>query len=124
MPEKRKFVCIVCPRGCPLEVELDAASSSALSVRGNTCKRGDEYARREVVDPRRSLTSTVRVEGFPRRRLPVKTSGAIPLKRLLEAARGLDSLVVDSPVACGEVVLPNFMGMGVDILATDTLERS
>jgi CxxC motif-containing protein len=126
MSETRRFVCIVCPRGCGLEVEVLAgtgpdAGPGVAAVRGNSCKRGEEYARREVVDPRRTLTSTVRARGSARRRLSVKTSGAIPLGALRDAARALDGIVVSPPVACGDVVLRDLLGLGVDIVATDDL---
>ena len=93
MPETRHFTCIVCPRGCSLEVEL-ADGPTVLHISGNGCKRGEDYARREVVDPQRSLTSTVRTRGLERRRLPVRSSGTLPLGRLVEAARALDGVVI------------------------------
>lgn len=142
MPETRHFTCIVCPRGCSLEVEMargtsspDAAaaqggaaviagSPSILSVSGNGCKRGEDYARREVVDPRRSLTSTVRTRGLERRRLPVRSSGALPLGRLVEAARALDGIVVDKPMKCGDLVAKDLIGLGVDVIATDTIDAA
>ena len=120
MPETRHFTCIVCPRGCGLEVEL-ADGPTVLRVGGNGCKRGEDYARREVVDPQRSLTSTVRTRGLERRRLPVRSAGALPLARLVEAARALDGVVVDRPMRCGDLVVKDLIGLGVDIVATDTI---
>ena len=120
MPETRHFTCIVCPRGCSLEVEL-ADGSTFLRVSGNGCKRGEDYARREVVDPRRSLTSTVRTRGLERRRLSVRSAGTLPLGRLVEAARALDGIVVDRPTKCGDLVLGDILGLGVDIVATDVI---
>jgi CxxC motif-containing protein len=120
MPETRQFTCIVCPRGCSLEVEL-ADGPTVLRVSGQGCKRGEDYARREVVDPRRSLTSTVRTAGLERRRLPVRSAGLIPLGRLVEAARALDGIVVDRPMKCGDLVVKDLIGLGVDIVATDVI---
>jgi len=128
MPETKRFVCIVCPRGCSLEVDVDFGSPagvadlvSVVAVRGNSCKRGEEYAKKEVVDPRRTLTSTVRAGGAGRRRLSVRTTGTIPLGKLRDAARALDDVVVAAPVICGDVVLRNLLGLGVDVVATDDL---
>ena len=56
--EERKLICIGCPMGCPLTVEIDGGE--VVSVTGNTCKRGDVYARKEVTNPTRIVTSTVR----------------------------------------------------------------
>jgi CxxC motif-containing protein len=124
--EKRRFVCIVCPRGCALEVELEAGTAEGpgprlLPVRGAGCRRGEAYARGEILDPRRSLTSTIRAVGLCRRRLPVRTSGPIPLDRLLGAAAALDGLEAKKPVNCGDVLVKDFLGLGVDLIATDSL---
>ena len=59
--EERKLTCIGCPMGCPLTVVMNG--EEVVSVTGNTCKRGDVYARKEVTNPTRIVTSTVRVSG-------------------------------------------------------------
>ena len=123
MSASRSFVCITCPRGCLLAVDI-GADRSVTAVRGNACKRGEDYARAEVVDPRRSLTSTVRVEGGVMKRLPVRSSAALPLHRLREAARALDAVVARPPLTCGSIVMADILGLGIDIVATDSLERS
>ena len=51
--EERKLTCIGCPMGCPLIVTMEAGE--VISVTGNTCKRGDVYARKEVTNPTLSL---------------------------------------------------------------------
>ena len=65
--EKRELICIGCPMGCPLTVTLDGGA--VVTVQGNTCSRGDAYARREVTAPTRIVTTTVRVTGGTRREL-------------------------------------------------------
>lgn len=47
--EKRELICIGCPMGCPLTVTLDGGA--VVTVQGNTCPRGDAYARKEVTAP-------------------------------------------------------------------------
>lgn len=118
--EATTIVCVLCPRGCELRVSLSA--SGDLSVRGNACPRGESYGRSEMLDPRRSLTTTVRT-AFPERpRLPVKSSAPLPKPRLLEAARSLDAVTVARRVKRGEVVVADLLGLGVDIVATRDLE--
>ena len=46
--ETRELICIGCPLGCPLTVRLDGEQ---LEISGNTCKRGEDYARKEVQNP-------------------------------------------------------------------------
>ena len=44
--EEKNLICIGCPMGCPLTVKME--NREVTSVTGNTCKRGDVYARKEV----------------------------------------------------------------------------
>ena len=70
--EKRELICIGCPMGCPLTVTLDGGA--VVTVQGNTCPRGDAYARREVTAPTRIVTTTVRVNGGT---LPVRCENGV-----------------------------------------------
>ena len=109
----RKMICITCPRGCHLEVDTDT-----LAVRGNRCPKGEQYGKTEVTDPRRVLTSTVRLEGVPGAcRLPVKTAAPIPKGMLLAAMDALNGVTVTAPVVVGQVVLSDIAGTGVDLVA-------
>lgn len=121
----KSMTCIVCPRGCALEVFLDDSAPGDYGrarVEGASCPRGAEYALRELEDPRRTLTSTVRTDSTARRRLPVRSSGPLPLPRLAEAVAGLDGLVAKAPLVCGQPLARNWLGLGVDILAADDLD--
>ena len=46
--EKRELICIGCPLGCPLTVTMEGEQ---ITVAGNTCKRGEIYAKKEVTNP-------------------------------------------------------------------------
>ena len=70
--ERKELICIGCPLGCNLTVEMDGGQ--VVSVNGNTCKRGDDYARKELTDPRRIVTSTVPVAGGNLPVVSVKTA--------------------------------------------------
>ena len=59
--------------GCPLVVTMDGGD--VVSVTGNTCKRGEIYGRKEVTNPTRIVTSTVRVSGGSIDMVSVKTRG-------------------------------------------------
>ena len=80
---KKELVCVSCPIGCSITVEL-SDSGEVLSVTGNTCKRGDAYARAECTHPERMVTSTVKVEGGRLPVVPVKTSSPIPKEKIFE----------------------------------------
>lgn len=79
--EKRNLTCIGCPMGCALLVEMDG--KEIISVTGNTCKKGAEYAVKEVTDPTRIVTTTVRVKNGSMPVVSVKTAQDIPKERFL-----------------------------------------
>lgn len=114
--EKRELICIGCPMGCPLVVELEG--SDVVSVTGQTCKRGEVYARKEVTNPTRIVTSTVKVEGGKVDMVSVKTRDDIPKGKIFECVKALKDVTVKAPVRIGDVIVANVAGTGVDIVAT------
>lgn len=114
--EKRELICIGCPMGCPLVVELEG--SDVVSVKGHTCKRGEVYARKEVTNPTRIVTSTVKVEGGKVDMVSVKTRDDIPKGKIFECVKALKGVTVKAPVHIGDVIVANVADTGVDIVAT------
>lgn len=112
----RELTCIGCPMGCPLNVEMEAGE--VISVTGNTCKRGDIYARKEVTNPTRIVTTTVRVTGGDAEMVSVKTKEDIPKGKIFECVKALKTVEVPAPVQIGDVLVENVAGTGVDIVAT------
>ena len=110
----KDIICVACPMGCQISVEL-SDSGEILSVTGNTCKRGDAYARTECTNPERSLTTTVKVSGGVHPVVPVKSAKAVPKDCVKEIAK----LEIKTPVKIGDVVCANILGTGVDIVATN-----
>ena len=112
--EKKVLTCIGCPMGCELKVEI--VCCNVISVSGNTCKRGDIYARKEVTNPTRIVTTTVRLSGGGV--VPVKTKEDIPKEKIMDCVRELKQLVIARPVQIGQVILENAAGTGVPVVAT------
>jgi len=124
----RELTCIVCPVGCSLAVD-DAAPSaegSALSVSGNRCPRGAVYAQEEICSPKRVVTATCAIAGVtlaaPRcnapHRVPVKTSAPCPKERIPDLLADIYGTKVTLPVHVGGVILADWKGSGIDIVAT------
>jgi len=113
----KDMVCVACPLGCSLTVEIE--DDKIIAVSGNTCKRGDAYARSEVTNPTRSLTSTVKVCNGKCPVIPVKSARPLPKKLLIDCARELSKIEVRAPIKIGDVILHNILGTGVDIIATN-----
>lgn len=112
----RHLTCIGCPLGCQITVELEG--NTVVSVTGNTCPRGDAYARKEVTAPARIVTSTVRVKDGTIPMVSVKTAGEIPKGKIFDCVKALKDVEVAAPVKIGQVVLTDAAGTGVDIVAT------
>ena len=118
--EHKDLTCICCPLGCQITVELE--NGEVVSVTGNTCMRGDDYARKEVTSPTRIVTSTVKVTGGKSSMVSVKTKSDIPKEKIFECVKVLKVVEVQAPIAIGDVVLSNVAGTGVDIVATKDVE--
>lgn len=119
---EKEMVCIVCPMSCHLRVGFNDVDGSIESVTGNTCPRGDVYARKELTNPTRMLTSTVKIEGAQYERLPVITSSDIPKSMMRAVMEQLRHVVVKAPVNNKDVVIANVCGLNVDIIASRTMK--
>ena len=114
--EKRELTCIGCPMGCQITVEMNGGEVASLS--GNACANGDRYARKEVTNPTRIVTSTVVIEGGDKPRLSVKTKTDIPKNKIFDVMKEIDALKLKAPVRIGDVVIENVAETGVSVIAT------
>ncbi len=119
--EVASYLCIGCPLGCRLEVEEERGE--IVEVRGQSCKKGDVFARQEHTDPRRVVTTTVAVTGGLWSRLPVKTQGDVPKAAVVDVCRLLHGLTFEAPVTIGQVIAADVLGTGVDVVASRDLPR-
>ena len=119
--EKRELTCIVCPLGCHITVTLD--KGKVIDVRGYSCPKGKEYAYQEIVQPVRTLATTVKIHNGTRNMLPVKTSKPIPKELLLKAMDVIAKVEVDAPIKIGTVIIKNILNTGADVIATATVEK-
>lgn len=118
--ETKNLICIGCPMGCPLMVKMN--NGEVVSVEGNTCKRGAVYGKKEVTDPTRIVTTTVRVSGGSENMVSVKTESDIPKGKIFNCIHALKNITVPAPVHIGDVILQDVAGTGVDIIATKNVE--
>lgn len=114
--ETRELTCIGCPMGCALTVQLEG--KEVVSVTGHTCKRGEDYAKKEVTNPTRIVTSSVVVTGGALAAVSVKTQYDIPKDKIFDCVKALKEVEVAAPVHIGDVVLADVAGTGVDVIAT------
>ena len=110
----RELTCIVCPKGCPLKVELE--NGAVASVTGHTCPRGKQYAIDECTHPMRTITTTVRAtDGSV---VPVKTATTVPKELMFDCMKEINNAVLSLPAHIGDVVIANILGTGADVIVT------
>jgi CxxC motif-containing protein len=116
---EKQVVCIVCPSSCRLTVREE---NGKIIVEGNGCKRGVEHGISEYTNPMRMLTSTVAVTGGTLPRLPVISTGEVPKAKLNECLTLLYGIAVSAPVQCGDVIVKDICGTGVDVVASRSMK--
>ena len=90
--ETRELTCIGCPLGCALTVTMNG--KEVVEVKGTTCKKGDIYARKEVTNPTRIVTTTVRVSGGAAPMINLKTQSDIPKDKIFACEAALKGVTL------------------------------
>ena len=118
---KRTFTCIVCPNGCEMEAEYEG--TSVLSVSGNLCPKGKDYVIQELINPRRTIATSVMVEGGMLPLTSVRTNHSIPKDRIFDVMAEINKQTLTAPVHIGDVVIENVLGLGSDVIVTKNIEK-
>ena len=118
---KKEIICIICPLGCSLTVEY--AQKVIQSIEGNQCKLGLEYAEKEIFNPERTLTTTVRVKHGHLPLVSVRSDKPIPKELLFDAMNLLAKIEVEAPIRIKDKIVENLFDTGIDIIATKNIEK-
>ncbi|MDO5033644.1 MAG: DUF1667 domain-containing protein [Eubacteriales bacterium] len=113
---KKEMICIVCPRGCHLQVD-----SETLQVTGNGCEKGVEYGRNEMTNPTRVVCSTVKLQSDLLCRCPVKTDRAIPKDKIMDVMTVVNQITAEAPVQVGQVLCEGIAGTEANLVVTRTI---
>lgn len=116
--KQTEMICIGCPLGCMLTV---TGSGDNIKVSGNTCKKGVTYAIQEINNPKRMVTTTVRVRNGELLVVSVKTNGEIPKGKIMECMKVLANIIVDAPVSIGDEIMLDILGTGIQVVATKSV---
>lgn len=117
-----EITCIVCPNGCHMTV--DAADGVVLAVEHALCNKGKHYAVEELVNPVRTLTTTVRVLGGELPLVSVRSDRPIPKQVMLSAVSSLRGILLEAPVKAGAVVVEDLLGTGARVIATKSVDKA
>ena len=115
------ITCINCPVGCRMTVKLDD-NGQFLSVSGNTCPRGERYARQECTSPERMVTAVIALQNSSMP-LSVKTAAPVPKVLIHQVMEELSRVRLCAPVQAGSVVVPDILNTGVDVIATRSVVK-
>lgn len=118
---QKELTCIGCPLGCTLYAEME--DGKVKQVIGNTCPRGELYAQKELTNPTRIVTSTVRVMNGTIPRVSVKTSSDIPKKKIAECIAQIKTTTVMAPIYIGDIIIENVAGTLCNIVATKEIKK-
>lgn len=121
MESVRELTCIGCPMGCLVSVTMDG--KEIKSVSGNSCANGDRYARREVTNPTRIVTSTAIVRGGDLPRVSVKTKTDVPKDKIFDVMKEINKIQAEAPVRIGDVLIDDVAGTGVPVIATRNIRK-
>lgn len=120
---KKNMTCIICPMGCNLDITFDDATKKLVSATGNNCTRGPQYAEKELSNPTRTLTSTIKVTAGTLPVVPVKSADELPRDSLLQYMEVIRRATAPAPIRIGDVLIPDILGSGVDIIATADVDK-
>ena len=114
------FPCIVCPNGCVVETRSE--DGRLLSLKGNKCKRGEEYVQQELTDPRRTIATTVPISGASLPLCSVRLNRPIPKREIFRVMREIGGARLAAPVKIGQIVLENVCGLDSDVIVTKNMD--
>ena len=122
----KTFTCVLCPNSCEVNVEYRLADSAAGEIvieriSGNHCPKGRAYAEQELLDPRRTIATSVLVEGGERPLVSVRLTAPIPKDRIMDAMALIRRYKATAPVKAGTVVIRDLFGLGSDVIVTKTV---
>lgn len=115
--ETKEMICIGCPLGCNLTVTID---NDDIKVSGNTCPNGERYAKNEITNPVRIVTSTINVINGDR--VSCKTKEAISKSKIFDCMEAIRKAKVSAPIKIGDVLIKNVANTGVDVIATKNID--
>ena len=117
---EKEIICTVCPMGC--HIKVTGEGDRIDSITGFTCKRGETYGRTEFQHPVRILTSTVKLTNGEETLLPVRSAAPVPKDLVPACIAELRKITVQAPIRRHDVIIPNILGTGIDIISSDTVD--
>ena len=119
MKDETNITCILCPIGCEIRIN----KKNLLIIDGAKCKKGIEYSKNEVLNPKRILTTSILVRNGNIPLVSVKTSKPIPKDKIFEILKIIKKTTVNAPIDIGQIIIKNILDTKSDIIATKSINK-
>jgi CxxC motif-containing protein len=120
--DETRIICIGCPKGCHLKIAHIGKEIQEIS--NYDCKIGLEYAKTEFTEPKRIITTTVKLKSGILPFVPVKTKEPVDKEKIFEIMKVINGLEIESPVKVGDIVVSNIAETGVDLVCTRNIKKA
>ena len=116
---EKKLICVICPNGCEVSAEIDEGAQMVVKeITGELCEKGPVWAEQELLNPMRTIASSISVDNGDYPLVSVRTDSAIPLKSILDVMKAIKSIKVKAPIRIGDVLIEGPAGTSCNIIAT------
>lgn len=120
----KELICVICPNGCQLQAEIQEGEPPVVTdVTGNLCDKGPDWARQEIINPMRTIASSVLVDDGDFPMVSVRTDSPISLKKIFDVMEEIRSLRIKAPVSIGDLIIEDVAGLPCNIIATRNVQK-
>ncbi len=120
----KEMICVICPNGCQLQTEIQEGERPVvIEITGNLCDKGSEWARQEIVNPMRTIASSVLIEQGDFPMVSVRTDSPIPFKNIFDVMKKIKAARVKAPVNIGDLIIEKVAGLSCNIIATRNVKK-
>lgn len=117
----KDYFCIICPNGC--EITAETEKGEILSLSGAKCKRGNEYVKQELIDPRRNIATSVLLLDGELPLVSVRVTNSIPKDQIFQVMEEIKKIKLQAPVVSGQIAIENVLGLGSDVIITKNVSK-
>ena len=121
---EKELICVICPNGCELRAVTEEGPQTVVKeITGELCEKGPVWAEQELLNPVRTIASSIIVDGGDYPLVSVRTDAAIPLKSISNVMKTIKSIKVKAPVRIGDVLIKDPAGTSCNIIATRHIDE-
>ncbi|HAX50880.1 DUF1667 domain-containing protein [Muricomes intestini] len=117
----KELTCIMCPIGCDLEIEV--TDKEIISITGNNCPKGRDYAWQEITNPMRNIATSLLVNGGDQPLVSIRLDQPIEKDKIFKVMSEIKKVQVNAPVKIGSVLIEDIASTGSNIIATKNVQK-